>query len=154
MDSRMISLEELSKILATARISSSQEERILTAVQNLCTSPKKKEETNEDIKASLMEEEIKKFGEQASELEIEEEKMSCDLHEEDNKEVYNSIETWFHITNRSYYSSFLLFLFISYHSNQLFFHDLVCVNVYFSNPRMNAFLHLFHTWLHWKYSYT
>ena len=82
----MISLEELSKILATTGISSSQEEHILTAVQNLSTSPEKKEEANEDIKASLMEEEIKDFGEQPSELEIEEKEMPCDLHEEDNKE--------------------------------------------------------------------
>ena len=126
----------------------------MTTVQNLSTSPKKKEEANEDIEASLMEEEIKGFGEQSSELEIEEEEMPCDLHEEDNKEEYNSIETWFHITNMSDYSSFLPFLFISYHSNQLVFHALVCVNVYFSNPSMNAFLHLFLTWLHWKYSYT
>ena len=150
----MISLEELSKILATTGISSSQEEHILTAVQNLSTSLEKKEEVKEDTKASLMEEEIKDFGEQPSELEIEEEKMPCDLYEEDNKEEYNSIETWFHITNRSYYSLFLPFLFISYHSNQLDFHVLVCVNVYFSNPSINAFLHLFLTWLHWKYSYT
>lgn len=89
----MISLEELSKLLATTGISSSQEEPILTVVQNLSTSPEKKEEANEDIKVSLMEEEIKDFGEPSSELEIEEEDMSCDLHEEDNKEEYNSIET-------------------------------------------------------------
>ena len=148
MDSRMISLEELSKILATVGISSSREEHILTAVQNLSTSPKKKKEANEDIEASLMEEEIKDFGEQSSELEIEEEEMPCDLHEEDNKEEYHPIETWFHITNRAYYSLFLPSLFRSYHSNQLVFHVLVCVNVYFSNPSMNAFLHLFFTWLH------
>ena len=150
----MISLEELSKILATAGISSSQEEHILTAVQNLSTSPKKKEEAKEDIAVFLMEDEIKDFGEQSCKLEIEEEEMPCDLHEEDNKEMHNSIETWFHITNRSDYSVFLPFLFISYHSNQLDFHALVCVNVYFSNPSMNAFLHLFLTCLHWKYSYT
>ena len=150
----MISLEELSKILATVGISSSQEEHILIAVQNLSTSPEKKEEAKEDIKAYLMEEEIKYVGEQSSELENKEEESPCDLHEEDNKEEYTSIETWFHITNRSNHSLFLPFLFISYHSNQLVFHALVCINVYFSNPSMNAFLHLFLTWLHWKYSYT
>lgn len=144
----MISLEELSKILATVGISSSQEEHILTVVQNLSTSPENKEEAKEDIEVSLMEEEIKEFGEQSYELENEEEKMPCDLHEEDNKEEYNSIETLFRITNMSYYSLFLPFLFISYHSNQLVFHDLVCINVYFSNPSMNAFLHMFLTWLH------
>ena len=146
----MISLEELSKILATTGISSSQEEHIFTTVQNLSTPPKNKEEAKEDIEASLMEEEIKDFGEESSELEIEEEEMSC----EDNKKEYNSIETWFHITNMSDYSLFLPFLFISHHSNQLFFHALVCVNVYFSNPNMNSFLHLFLTWLHSKCSYS
>ena len=59
----MISLEELSKILATTGISSSQEEHILTIVQTLSTSPKNKEEAKENIKTSLMEEEIKDFGE-------------------------------------------------------------------------------------------
>ena len=47
-----------------------------------------------------MEEEIKDFGEPSRKFEIEEEEMLCDLHEEDNKEEYNSIETWFRITNR------------------------------------------------------
>ena len=102
MDLRMISLEELSKILAIAGISSSQKEHILTAVQNLSTSLENKEEEKEDIEASLMEEEIKNFGEQSCEFEIEEEEMPCDLHEKDNKEEYNSIETWFHITDTSY----------------------------------------------------
>ena len=88
----MISLEELSKILAIAGISSSQEEHILTAVQNLSTSPEKKEEVNEEIEASFMEEEINDFEEQSSELEIEEEEMPCDLQEEDNKEEYHPIE--------------------------------------------------------------
>ena len=60
----MISLEELSKILATVGIFSSQEEHILTTVQNLSTFPEKKEKAKEDIKVSLMEEEIKYFGEQ------------------------------------------------------------------------------------------
>jgi hypothetical protein len=45
MDSKMImSLEELSQILAAAGISSSQEEHILTIVKNLSTSPKDIEE--------------------------------------------------------------------------------------------------------------
>ena len=87
----MISLEELSKIIATIGISSSQEEHILTAIQNLSTSPEKKEEANEEIEVSLMEEKINNFGEQSSELEIEEEEMLCDLYEKANKEEYNSI---------------------------------------------------------------
>ena len=78
MDSRMISLEELSKILETVGISSSKEEHILTIVQNLSISLEKKEEGDEDIEASLMEEEIKDFEEPSSELEIEEEEMLCD----------------------------------------------------------------------------
>ena len=44
MDSKMISLEELSKILATVRNSSSQIEHILIAIKSLPTSPKDKEE--------------------------------------------------------------------------------------------------------------
>ena len=49
MDSKMISLEELSKILVTAGNSSSQIEHILTSVKSLPTSLKDKEEPKEEI---------------------------------------------------------------------------------------------------------
>ena len=114
----MISLEELSKILATTGIFSSQEEHILTAIQNLSTSFEKKEEANEDIEVFLMEEEINDFAEQSCDLEIEEEEIPCDLHEEDNKEEYHHIEAWFQTINIPHCSLFLPFLFMSYYSNQ------------------------------------
>ena len=63
MDSKMINLEELFKILATAGSSSSQIEHILTQVKNLPPSPKDKEEPKEEIEVFLMEEEINDFGE-------------------------------------------------------------------------------------------
>ena len=82
----MISLEELSKILATTKNYFSQIEHILTTIKSLPTSPKDKEELKEKIEVFLMEEEINDFGEQLCDLEMEEEEMLCDLHEEDNKE--------------------------------------------------------------------
>ena len=142
----MISLEEFSKILAIAGNFSSQIEHILTAVKSLPTSPKDKEEPKEEIEVFLMEEEINDFGEQSCDLEIKEEKMLCDLHEEDNKEEYHPIETWFQTINRSHCSLFLPLLFISYYSNQLVLHTLMNLNAYFSNYQsMKVFLHLLHT---------
>ena len=129
----MISLEELSKILATVGISSSQEEHILTTTKNLPTCPKDKEKPKKEIKVFLMEEEINDFGEQSCDLKIKEEEMLCDLHEEDNKEEYHPIEAWFQMINMSHCSLFLPFLFMSYYSNQLVFHTLMHLNAYFSN---------------------
>ena len=51
----IISLRELTQILATVGISSSQEEHILTAVKNSSTSPEVKEESKEELEASTME---------------------------------------------------------------------------------------------------
>ena len=63
MDSKMIiSLGKLTQILAVARISSSEEEHILTTVKNSYTSPEVKEESGEEPEASTMEE-IEDFGE-------------------------------------------------------------------------------------------
>ena len=74
MDSKMIiSLGELTQILEATRISSSQEEHILTIVKNSSTSPKVKEESEEELEASTVED-IKDSREQSLEPEVEEAK--------------------------------------------------------------------------------
>ena len=62
-----ISAEQLTQILATYGISSSQEEHILTTIKNLATPPKEKEE-------STFEESYTFDGEQLYEQESEEDK--------------------------------------------------------------------------------
>jgi hypothetical protein len=79
--------------------------------------------------------------------------MQSGLNEEVNQEHHDYIEHWFQMTTRLNHHSLLQQLFTS-SSKQLVLHTLVYIKAYLSNPSMNVFLHLLHTWLHWKYSYT
>ena len=157
MDSRMhVSLEELTKILTTSGIFSSHEEQILTAIKNLSTSPKIKDKSEEDPKASTVEN-IKDSGEQSFKPEIKEakeENTSSDLHEEGNQEYHNPIESWFQTIIRSHRSFILFYFFVSSYSQQLVSYTLVCFKLYFSNLTVNVFLIMLCMWLHWKYAYT
>ena len=105
----IISLRELIQILVAVGNSPSQEENILTTVKNSSTSPKVKEESEEDLEASTTEE-VENFGEQSCEPESNEanmENIKCDLHEEGNLGYSDLIETWFKTIMRSH-KSFIL----------------------------------------------
>ena len=146
----IISLGELTQILAATGIFSSHDEHILTAVKNSSTSPKVKEELEEEPKASTMEE-IKDFGEQSCELESnesKEENIQCDLHEEGNQGYFDPIETWFKTIIRSHKCFILPYLFISYHLHPLVSHTHEHFKVHFINMSVNMFMIVLHTWLH------
>ena len=83
-----------------------------------------------------------------------EEDVQHDSNEEMDQEHYDYIEHWYQITTQSKHHSPLQKNLESYHLQLLFFHALVHSKVYISNLSMNIFVHLLHTWLHWKYSYT
>jgi hypothetical protein len=175
MDSKMImSLEELSQILATAGISSSQEEHILTTVRNLSTSPKDIEEPK-SYEPCLQEDRetfIDQFDQSTKEIEdswtisnqenplepeIEEAKEKnthSGLNEEVNQGHHDYIECWFQATVRLHHHSLLQQLFTSYYSKLLVHHVRVLIKVYYINLNVSIFMILLRTWLHWKYSYT
>ena len=142
--------EELSRILASASLSSSQEEHVFTVVKNLSTSPKVKEESEEEPEASTMKD-IEDFGEQSCELESDEakeENIQCDLHEEGNQGNFDLIETWFKTVIMSHKSFFIPYLFISYHLHSLVSHTHEHFKVHFINVSVNMFMILLRTWLH------
>ena len=157
MDSKMIiSLGELTQILATTMIFSSQEDHILTAAKNSSTSPEVKEESDEDPEASIVKE-IKYFGEQSCEPEndkAKEENIQCNLHGEGNQGYYDPIETWFKTIIRSHKSFVLPSLFISYHLYPLVSHTHEIFKVHFINVSVNMSMIVLRTSLNWKYVFT
>ena len=77
------------------------------------------------------------------------------INEEMDQGHQDYIERWFQMSSTERHHSFLLQnLLLSYHLHLLIFHAHVQFQVYMLNLRMNASLYLFHTWIHWKYSYT
>ena len=86
-----ISLEQLTQILATTGISSSQEEHILTVVKSLTTPPKLKEESTFKELCISNEEQLCK-----QEIKEDEEGISSDLNHNVNQAYGNFIERhWF-----------------------------------------------------------
>ena len=152
----IISLEEITQILAAAGISSSQEAHILTTIKNSSTSPNVKEESEADLEAFTVEV-IEDFGEQSCEPksdEAKEENIQCDLHEEENQVYSDPVETWFKTIIRSHKSFVLSYLFISYHLHLLVSHTHEHFKVHFINMSVNMFMILLRRWLHWKHSFT
>ena len=127
-------LKGLSQILATAGVSTSQEEQILATVKSLSTSPEVIEEPNfhetqpyEELESSnnhvfqyLEETEdlwTTSIGEKPLKLEIEEaneEDMQHCPNEEMNQDHYDYIEHWFQTSTPARHHSFLQTLLASY----------------------------------------
>jgi hypothetical protein len=173
-------LQELSRILAIAGISASQEYHILTTVKNLVVSPQEDLEVPSDSSCQFVEENKESWiefnGEQPVEPEIEEslaclsadpvctpktnhlhimveEYIQCDLNKEEKQEYSDPIEIWFQLVIRSHHSFIFHYCLIS-SSKRLVLHTLVCIKIYLLNLSMDIFLIVLCTWLHWKYSYT
>ena len=173
-----MSLEALSQFLATVGISASEEAYILTSFRSLSTSPQPQEnfevsfeETKESCTKSDGEHPFEpNMGEFSSCLStnlvciletncpsfpsMTEEDFEISPNEEGSQDHHDYIEHWFQITIQSKYHSHLQILFVSHLSKLLVFHAHVPFKVFSSNLSMNVSLYLFHTWLHWKYSYT
>jgi hypothetical protein len=176
-------LQELSRILAAAGISASQEEHIFTAVKNLVVSPHEELEVPSDSSCQFVEGNKESWiefnGEKPVEPEIEESLacLSTDLvctpktnHlEEDNLHcmVEEDIRCDLNKEEKQEYSDpieiWFQLVIRSHHSfiyclisssKQLVLHTPVCIKIYLLNLSMDIFLTLLRTWLHWKYSYT
>ena len=83
-----------------------------------------------------------------------EEYIHNDLNEEVNQGHHDYIDKWLQTKITSNHHYLLQNLLVSDQLQLLIFHAFVCTKVYISNLSMNVFSCLFHTWLHWKYSYT
>jgi hypothetical protein len=79
--------------------------------------------------------------------------MQSGRNEEVNQEHHDYIEHWFQNTTILNHHTLLQQLFTS-SPKKLVLRTLLYIKSYLSNPSINVFLHLLHTWLHWKYSYT
>jgi hypothetical protein len=149
-----MSFQGLSRILASAGISPSQEEYILNAFKNLSSSPPIQEDLQVSFNSSCqfieeIEESCNNFnGEQSLEFKVEEciieEDIQSNLNLERNQQCHDPIEEWFQSRIKLHHSSILLIEL----SKQLVYHAWVNFNVYFSELSMNILLLLLHTWLH------
>ena len=142
-----ISLEQLTQILATTRIYSSQEEHILTAVKSLTIHPKLKEESTFKELCISNEEQLCK-----QEIEEDEEDIPGDLNQNVNQDYESFIEQWFQASTRL--DQCFCFYFVKSHIQQLILHILVYFHFSFANLKMNIVLLLLCEWLNWKYAYT
>ena len=136
-----ISLEQLTQILAKARISSSQEEEILIAAESLITPPQiDNESTHEECK---------------QEEEEDNEELQHDVSET-NYTYESLIEQWFQAGTRLKSFSFS-FSFDNLEFQQ-FSDYLLYIYVYsrlsFVKLEENIFILLLLEWLHWKFDYT
>ena len=135
-----IILEQLTQILAEAGISSSQEEKILIAVENLITPPETDNESTHE---------------------------ECKQEEEDNEELqhdvsetnyaYKSlIEQWFQAGTRlksfSFSFSFDNLEFQQFSDYLLYIYGYSRLS--FVKLEKNIFILLLREWLHWKFDYT
>jgi hypothetical protein len=136
-----ISLEQLAQILAEAGVSSSQEEKILIAVESLITPPETDDES------------IHKECEQEKEEDNEE--LQHDVSET-NYTYESLIEQWFQADTRLKSFSFS-FSFDNLEFQQ-FSNYLLYIHVYsrlsFVKLEKNIFILLLREWLHWKFDYT
>ena len=132
-----VSLELLIEILAKARISSSQEEEILTVIKNATTPPEAKEEPTS--------EEFYTFDkEQACEKEIEEDEegISGDHHANER-----CIEQCFQVSTSLNQSCFC-FYFINLHFQHLVLHIFIHIKFHIVKSYVNILLLLLHVWFH------
>jgi hypothetical protein len=136
-----ISLEQLTQILAEAGISSSQEEKILIAVESLITPPEIDDEST--------------HKECEQEEEEDNEELQHDLSET-NYAYESLIEQWFQAGTRLEPFSF------SFYFDNLEFQQfsdyLLYIYVYsrlsFVKLEENIFVLLLREWIHWKFDYT
>ena len=137
-----ISLEQLAQILAEAGISSSQEEKILIAVESLITPPKTDDEsTHKECEQEEEEEDNKELQHDVSET---------------NYAYESLIEQWFQADTRlksfSFSFSFDNLEFQQFSNYLLYIH--VCSRLSFVKLEKNIFILLLREWLHWKFDYT
>ena len=166
-------LKELSQVLAVAGIliSTSQEEKILAAIENLSTPPPDPQEVSFDFPCQVVEKTKDSLeGEDPfsshipSTQEIHypiEEDLYGEAKEEDMQhyvemelEYHDYIEHWFQTTTPARHHSLLQKFLVLYHLQLLVFHAHIHFQVYMLNLSMNISLYLIRTWLHWKYSFT
>ena len=143
----ILSLEQLTQILAKVGISSSLEEEILTAAESLITPPT----TN---KESTFEESYTFDEGQSCEQEVEEdnEELQHDLRSE--KYAYEiPIERWFQASMRLEQFSFSFYL-VRSQPQQLNSFIFVYCHYSFTELKNNIFLLLLRVWLHWLFDYT
>jgi hypothetical protein len=136
-----ISLEQLAQILAEAGISSSQEEKILIAVESLITPPETDDESTH------------------KECEQEEEEDNEELQHDVSETNYayeSLIEQWFQADTRLKSFSFS-FSFDNLEFQQ-FSNYLLYIHVYsrlsFVKLEENICILLLREWFHWKFDYT
>jgi hypothetical protein len=136
-----ISLEQLAQILAEAGISSSQEEKILIAVESLITPPETYDES------------IHKECEQEKEEDNEE--LQQDVSET-NYTYESLIEQWFQADTRlksfSFSFSFDNLEFQQFSDYLLYIYGYSRLS--FMKLEKNIFILLLREWLHWKFDYT
>jgi hypothetical protein len=136
-----ISLEQLAQILAEAGVSSSQEEKILIAVESLITPPETDDES------------IHKECEQEKEEDNEE--LQQDVSET-NYAYESPIEQWFQAGTRlksfSFSFSFDNLEFQQFSDYLLYIYGYSRLS--FMKLEKNIFILLLREWLHWKFDYT
>jgi hypothetical protein len=135
-----ISLEQLTHILAEARISSSQEEKILIAAESLITPETDDESTHKECEQEE-EEDNKELQHDPSEI---------------NYAYESLIEQWFQAGTRL--ESFSFSFYFDNLEFQQFFDYLLYIYVYsrlsFVKLEKNIFILPLREWLHWKFDYT
>jgi hypothetical protein len=145
-----VSLELLTEILAKARISSSQEEEILTAIKDAITPPEAKEKlTSKEFYTA--------DNEQACKQEIEEDEEGISGEFDQNEEVDHAYERcikhWFQASTRLDPFNFS-FYFVNLQFQHLISHVYKYFRFSFAKFTVNIFLLLLRLWLHWKFDYT
>jgi hypothetical protein len=136
-----ISLEQLAQILAEAGVSSSQEEKILIAVESLITPP----EIDDELTHKECEQEEEEDNEE----------LQHDVSET-NYAYESPIEQWFQAGTRlksfSFSFSFDNLEFQQFSNHLLYIH--VYSRLSFVKLEENICLLLLREWFHWKFDYT
>ena len=143
-----ISLERLTKILAEAGISFSEEEEILIVAKRFSPPPEVKEE-------STFEELCTSYKEQLCEKKIEndEEGISGDQNHEEYHANKCCTGQCFQVSTRLDWFCFH-FYFINFHFQYLIFHITAYSRFSFSKLNLNLCLLLLDRWLHWQFHFT
>ena len=142
-----IIVEQLTHILAEARISSSQEEEILIVAKRFTTTPKVRQE-------STFEELCTSYEEQLCEKKIKKDEQGI-LGDQNHEEYHaneSCIEQWFQVNIRLDQFCFHLY-FINSHFQHLIFHIMAYSRFSFSKLNLNLCLLLLDRWLHWKFHF-
>ena len=143
-----ISLELLTRALAKAGFSSSQEEEILTAIKDLTDPPRAEEEP-------IVEEPCVSDDEQLFEQKIEEDEegVSSELNPKEHHVYESFIEQWFQVSTQLDDFRFCFYL-VKSHFQKLIFRIFVYPSFHFAKLNVKIFLFLLREWLSWKYVYT